>query len=50
MTDGRAMAIPLMAASLIAYGASRLVTREPIYHALSKRYVRTVTARHSSAG
>ena len=44
MTDGRAMAIPLMAASLIAYGASRLVTREPIYHALSKRYVRTVAA------
>jgi H+/Cl- antiporter ClcA len=39
MTDNHAMLVPLMAAALIANGASRLVCREGVYHALSKRYL-----------
>jgi H+/Cl- antiporter ClcA len=34
-----AMVIPLMAASLIAYATSGLVSDEGIYHALAKRDV-----------
>jgi H+/Cl- antiporter ClcA len=33
------MALPLMAAAFIAYGASRLVCREPIYRALARRFM-----------
>jgi H+/Cl- antiporter ClcA len=40
MTDNHAMVIPLMAASLIAYAASRLVCPEGIYHALAKGFLR----------
>jgi H+/Cl- antiporter ClcA len=40
MTDNHAMVVPLMAASLIAYGTSRLVCEEGIYHALAKGFVR----------
>jgi H+/Cl- antiporter ClcA len=39
MTDNHAMVIPLMAASLIAYAASRVVCPEGIYHALSKSFL-----------
>jgi H+/Cl- antiporter ClcA len=39
MTDNHAMLVPLMAAALIADGASKLVCREGVYHALAKRYV-----------
>ncbi|MFT3730011.1 MAG: chloride channel protein [Hyphomicrobium sp.] len=35
MTSDRNMVIPLMATSLLAAGISRLVQREPLYHALS---------------
>ena len=49
MTENHAMVIPLMAAALIAYLASRLVCPEGIYHALSKGFLRpsldTATAR-----
>jgi len=40
MSDNHAMVVPLMAASLIAYGTSRLVCREGIYHALAKGFLR----------
>ena len=39
MTDNHAMVVPLMAASLIAYGTSRLICEEGIYHALAKGFV-----------
>jgi H+/Cl- antiporter ClcA len=35
MTGNDAMAVPLMATSVIAYGASKLVCPKPIYHALA---------------
>jgi H+/Cl- antiporter ClcA len=38
MTDNHTMVVPLMAAAFIAYGTSRLVCREGIYHALAKGY------------
>jgi H+/Cl- antiporter ClcA len=38
MTDNHAMVIPLMTSALIAYGASRLVCPEGIYHALAKGF------------
>ena len=39
MTNNQAMILPLMAASLIGYGVSRLVSREPIYQALSRNFL-----------
>lgn len=39
MTDNHSMLVPLMAAALIANAASRLVCREGVYHALSKRFL-----------
>jgi H+/Cl- antiporter ClcA len=39
MTENHAMVIPLMAAALIAYAASRLVCPEGIYHALAKGFL-----------
>jgi H+/Cl- antiporter ClcA len=39
MTDNHAMVVPLMAASLIAYGTSRLICQEGIYHALAKGFL-----------
>ena len=44
MTDNNAMVIPLMAAALIGYLASRLICPEGIYHALSKGFLRAETA------
>jgi H+/Cl- antiporter ClcA len=38
MTDNHAMVIPLMAAAMIGYGASKLVCPEGIYHALAKGF------------
>lgn len=38
MTDNHAMVIPLMAAALIGYAASRAVCPEGIYHALAKGF------------
>jgi H+/Cl- antiporter ClcA len=39
MTDNHAMVVPLMAAALIAYGTSRLVCEEGLYHALARGFV-----------
>jgi H+/Cl- antiporter ClcA len=38
MTSDKGMAMPLMAASLLAAGTSRLIAPEPLYHALSYNY------------
>lgn len=46
MTDNHAMLVPLMAAALIADGASRLVCKEGVYHALSVRYLPDGQSRH----
>src|SRR6185312_11798063 len=40
MTDGHAMAVPLMLAALIAYGTARLIGAPAIYHALSENFLR----------
>ena len=42
MTDNHSMVVPLMAAALIAYGTSRLICEEGIYHALAKGFVERV--------
>jgi H+/Cl- antiporter ClcA len=39
MTDNHAMVVPLMIASLIAYGTSRLICEEGLYHALARGFV-----------
>ena len=40
MTDNQALTIPLLATSMLAFGASRLVCRRPIYQVLAARYLR----------
>jgi len=49
MTDNHAMVVPLMAAALIAYGTSRLVCREGIYHALAKGFLQRAEAERTGA-
>jgi H+/Cl- antiporter ClcA len=44
MTDNHAMVVPLMAAALIAYGSSRLVCKEGVYHALAKGFLQRARA------
>ncbi len=39
MTDNQDMTIPLMAASFLAYGVSRLICRRPLYGALAARFI-----------
>ena len=46
MTDNQQMTIPLMAASLLASGVSRLVCRQPLYSTLAERFL----AAQSSTG
>ena len=51
VTGSQAMALPIMATAFVAYGASRLVCREPIYRALAQRFVETpVPGGNSHAG
>ena len=42
MTENQQMTIPLLGASLLAYGASRLVCRRSLYGALALRFLRTL--------
>ena len=44
MTQDHAMVIPLMVASLIADGASKLVCKEGIYHALARPFIARAAA------
>ncbi|WEX07182.1 chloride channel protein [Chelativorans sp. AA-79] len=39
MTGNHANVIPLMAASMLGYGTARLITPEPLYHALSRLFI-----------
>jgi H+/Cl- antiporter ClcA len=39
MTGDHAMVLPLMVAAAIAYGASRLVCAEGVYHALARNFL-----------
>ncbi|HVZ08254.1 MAG TPA: chloride channel protein [Rhodopila sp.] len=39
MTNDHAMVLPLMVAAAIAYGASRLVCPEGVYHALARNFI-----------
>jgi H+/Cl- antiporter ClcA len=41
MTDNHAMVVPLMAAALIGYATSRLVSQHGVYHALSVGFLKT---------
>ncbi|MCA1455996.1 chloride channel protein [Bradyrhizobium sp. BRP22] len=43
MTGEHTMVVPLMTAALIAYGTSRLVCEEGIYHALAKGFIERST-------
>jgi H+/Cl- antiporter ClcA len=45
MTDSHTMAIPLMTAALVAYGTSRFIGTEPVYHALSAQFLPKPDAR-----
>jgi H+/Cl- antiporter ClcA len=44
MTDDHAALIPLMAAALIAYGTSRAICEEGIYHALARNVLKRASA------
>jgi H+/Cl- antiporter ClcA len=46
MTDNQGMTIPLLAASFLAFGVSRLVCRRPIYAALARRFLVAQEGRH----
>ncbi|MBV9249510.1 MAG: chloride channel protein, partial [Acetobacteraceae bacterium] len=39
MTDNQRVTIPLLATAFLAFGASRLVCRQPIYSALARRFL-----------
>ncbi|WP_159715121.1 chloride channel protein [Geminicoccus flavidas] len=47
MTAGTAMTVPLMTTAILALGASRLVCPQPIYHALSRRYLSNAAERNT---
>ncbi|HEY8948318.1 MAG TPA: chloride channel protein [Rhizomicrobium sp.] len=47
MVDNHQMLVPLMAAALIANACSKLVCREGVYHALSRRYLEAAKAQPS---
>jgi H+/Cl- antiporter ClcA len=45
MTGNHGNAVPLMAASMIGYGTARLITPEPLYHALSRLFMADIIRR-----
>ena len=49
MTNDHAMVIPLMAAALIANGASKLLSSEGLYHRLSKTFLAAAEKRDDEA-
>jgi H+/Cl- antiporter ClcA len=50
MTNNHAMALPLMAVAILAYGVSRLVCPKPIYHALAEQFIEAQAERSGRAG
>jgi H+/Cl- antiporter ClcA len=49
MVDNHQLLVPLMAAALIATATSKLICREGVYHALSRRYLSDSTARSNNS-
>jgi len=49
MTNDHALILPLMLTALIAYGASRLVCPEGVYHALAHDFVAAEISRSRPA-
>jgi H+/Cl- antiporter ClcA len=45
MTDNHSLLLPLMATSFIAFGASRLVCKKPVYQALARPFLAQLTAK-----
>ena len=43
MTDNHTMLLPLMATAFIAYGASKLICHESLYHVLAKGFLQQLT-------
>jgi H+/Cl- antiporter ClcA len=39
MTDNHTILLPLMATAFIAYGASKLICHESLYHVLAKGFI-----------
>jgi H+/Cl- antiporter ClcA len=50
MTGNHDNAIPLMAASMLGYGTARLVSPEPLYHALSRLFIADVLRQQRAEG
>jgi H+/Cl- antiporter ClcA len=48
MTDNHDMIVPLMAASLLATGCSRIVCRRPLYKALAEQFLQRVQVHQKS--
>jgi H+/Cl- antiporter ClcA len=49
MTGSHGIVVPLMCAAMLGYGTSRLVAREPLYHALSRLFVADVIRQRRAA-
>ncbi len=47
MTDNQEMAIPLLATSILAYGASQIIARRPLYSALADLFLSALERRPS---
>ncbi len=50
MTGNHDNVIALMAASVLGYGTARLITREPLYHALSRLFIADVLRQRRAQG
>ena len=50
MTADHGMVIPLMAAAVLGFGTSRLISPQPLYHTLAEHFVETARAATPAAG
>ncbi|MDB5411463.1 MAG: Cl-channel, voltage gated, partial [Rhodospirillales bacterium] len=49
MTGNNAIVIPLMLASVLGFGASKLVAPEPLYHGLAEGFIHDARRRDEAA-
>ena len=49
MTADHAMVIPLMAAAVLGFGTSRLLSPQPLYHSLAEHFIETARAKTAKA-
>ena len=49
MTGNHDNVIPLMCASMLGYGTARMISREPLYHALSRLFIADALRRKRAA-